>query len=52
MEKQIIVNYATRTTEKPIKDFIRPEYEVVEGKTSEGIEYITLRDRKIISSGE
>ena len=28
------------------RDFIRDEYEVVEAKTSDGTEYITLRDKK------
>jgi hypothetical protein len=42
MEKAIIIQCEKS---KPLRDFIKDEWEVVESKTEAGIEYYVLRER-------
>ena len=42
MEKLI---YISSNKDRPIRDFFKPEFEVIESKTEEGVEYYVIRER-------
>ena len=45
MEKTIIINYSNGTGEKPLQDFIKEEYEIIQTVTADGVPYYVIRDK-------